>query len=100
MLPTKGLFEPEHKVFEFWIVAAVALEIAECAPSEADHFLVALREEPDVENHFREESRSVGSSRKAKNVDLITRSIETHEKLVAADDMVYKGCADSLVVRF
>ncbi len=100
VLTTKGLFETEHEFFEFRILAAVALEIAECAPGEADHFLVTLRQEPNVENHFCEEPRSIGSSRKAKNVDLITWSIETHEKLVAADDVVYKGCADSFIVRF
>lgn len=73
------------------------LHFAKSSKRKPHHLLVALRKQAHEFNHFCQESSSICSARKSKDVDIITWFVKFHEEFISAGDMVFKRSADGLV---
>lgn len=86
-------------LFSLMIVTTGLLEAAEGIPSKLDHFLVTLGKEAKVMDHLSEEPCRVSATRETEDVDVISRFIVTHGKMVACQDMLLERAANHLIKR-
>ena len=75
-------------LFGLRIVTTGLLEAAEGIPSKLDHFLITLGQETKVMDHLSEEPCRISTARETEYVNVVSRLIVTHGKVVACQDML------------